>query len=134
MLRNYLKTALRNISKQKVFSFINIFGLTTGLICFLLIALYIFDELTYDRFHKNGSSVYRIVETKRSEQGKETKVISVAYNISEALKTDAPEVTTTTRFSMVGRSNIMNNENDKVFYESFFVADNTFMKVFSFPV
>ena len=51
MLKNYLKISWRNLMKNKVFSFINIFGLTVGLTSFLLIALYVFDELTYDRFH-----------------------------------------------------------------------------------
>jgi putative ABC transport system permease protein len=63
MLRNNLKIAYRNLRKQKVFSFINLFGLTVGLSCFLLIALYIFDELTYDGFHKKADSIYRVVET-----------------------------------------------------------------------
>ena len=52
MLKNYFKIALRNLWKNKTYSVINILGLTLGLVCFLLIALYVFDELTYDGFHK----------------------------------------------------------------------------------
>jgi putative ABC transport system permease protein len=59
-----------------------LFGLTVGLSCFLLIALYIFDEMTYDGFHKKGDHIYRVVETKTSAAGKEIKVVSVAANIS----------------------------------------------------
>src|SRR5215212_4358535 len=104
MFSNYLKIAWRNLKKNRIYSFINIFGLTVGLAAFLLIALYIFDELTYDRFHKNTDSIYRIVENKTSEAGKESKVISIAYNISDRAKKDLPEVEQATRFSILGRS------------------------------
>ncbi|MGI8583111.1 MAG: ABC transporter permease, partial [Chitinophagaceae bacterium] len=134
MYRNYLKTAFRNLKKQKAFSFINLFGLTTGLTCFLLIALYLFDEFTYDSFHKKAYSIYRVVETKTSEGGKETKVVSVAANIAERAKKEFPEVAAATRFSMLGRSNISNTENTNVFYESYYLADASFFKIFDFPV
>ena len=50
MFKNYFKTAVRNLWKHKTFSFINIIGLTIGLTSFILIALFIFDELTFDRY------------------------------------------------------------------------------------
>jgi putative ABC transport system permease protein len=134
MFGNYVKIAFRNLWKQRIFSFINLFGLTTGLTCFLLIALYIFDEMTYDAFHKKAGSIYRVVETKTSPGGKETKVVSVAANIANTAKKDFPEVSEASRFSMLGRSNISNTENQKVFYESFFVADASFLKIFDFPL
>jgi len=74
MLKNYIKTAWRNLMKNKIFSFINIFGLTTGLTCFLLIALYVFDELSFDRFHKNADNIYRVIEDRVSPEGKHTKI------------------------------------------------------------
>lgn len=134
MLRNYLKLAWRNLKKNRIYSFINIFGLTAGLAAFLMISLYIFDELTYDRFHKNGDSIYRVLENRTSATGKESKVVSVAYNISEHAKKDFPEVANTTRFSMLGRVNLRNAENATVFYESYFIADEPFLQVFGFPV
>src|SRR5258705_1456143 len=134
MIKNYLKIAFRSLKKQKVFTFINLFGLTTGLACFLLIALYIFDELTYDRFHKKADSIYRIVETKTSAEGKESKVVSVAASIAPRLKKDFPEVLDATRFSMLGRSNISNAENKNIFYESYYLADASFLKIFDFPI
>src|ERR1700750_2373287 len=110
MLRNYFKIAWRNLGKHRIYSFINIFGLTVGLAAFLLIALYIFDELTYDTFHKDANSIYRVVEHKTSAAGKESNVVSVAFNISEKAIKDLPEVEQATRFSMLGRSNISNDE------------------------
>lgn len=60
MFRNFLKIAWRNLIKNKVFSFINIAELAIGLSCFLLIALYVMDELNYDRYNINADRIYRI--------------------------------------------------------------------------
>src|SRR5690242_5908197 len=60
MLKNYFKIAFRNISRNKIYSFINIAGLSLGLACAMLIILYVKDEVSFDRFHKNGKNIYRI--------------------------------------------------------------------------
>ncbi|HWJ29304.1 MAG TPA: ABC transporter permease, partial [Flavisolibacter sp.] len=60
MFRNYFKVAVRNLWKNKTFSFINVLGLATGLCCFLLIALYVMDELSYDRYNEKADRIYRI--------------------------------------------------------------------------
>ena len=67
MLLNYLKIAYRNFVKQKVYSIVNIGGLAIGLTCFILIFLYIQDELSYDRFHSKSDRTYRLVEHFESE-------------------------------------------------------------------
>ena len=61
MFRNYFKTAFRNLRRNKVYSFINIVGLSLGLACAMLILLYVKDEVSYDQFHKNVGNIYRIV-------------------------------------------------------------------------
>ena len=61
MFKNYFKIAWRNLVKSKVFSFINIFGLTIGLVCCMLISLYIQHELSYDTYHANKDRIYQIV-------------------------------------------------------------------------
>ena len=61
MFNNYLVITLRNLWKNKIFSFINIAGLSIGLACAMLIVLYTRDEVSYDRFHKNKSQIYRVV-------------------------------------------------------------------------
>lgn len=126
MIKNYLKIAWRNIRKHKSYTFINLFGLTTGLACFLFIALYLFDELTYDAFHKDASHIYRLVEQRTSATGKETKVASVAYNIGGRIKTALPGTTEACRITWFGRVNINNYENSKVFYEDYTVANGSF--------
>ncbi len=60
MFRNYLNVAFRNILKYKFFSAINILGMTIGVAAFLLIILFINDELSYDRFHANADRIYQV--------------------------------------------------------------------------
>lgn len=61
MIRNYIKIAWRNLRKNKLYSFVNIFGLTTGLVACMLIGIYVWNELTYDRFHENADRIVRVV-------------------------------------------------------------------------
>jgi len=60
MINNYFKIAWRNLVKNRIFSLINIVGLAIGLACFIMIALYVTDELSYDRHFKNADRIYRI--------------------------------------------------------------------------
>jgi putative ABC transport system permease protein len=66
MFYNYIKIAIRNLKRNKIYSFINIAGLSIGLACCMLILLYNKDEVSYDRFHKNASVIYRITSKNRS--------------------------------------------------------------------
>lgn len=134
MFTNYLKIAWRNLRKHSIYSFINIFGLTAGLTAFLLIALYIFDELTFDTFHSDVNSIYRLIEHKTSPAGKQSDVVSVAYNLSEKAEKDFPEIELAGRFSMLGRVNVVNDENTNVFYEAYNLSDESFLKILDFPV
>ena len=60
MLKNYLKTSLRFLSKNKTYSFINIFGLALGTLCCVYIILYVADQYSYDKYQKNPENIYRI--------------------------------------------------------------------------
>ena len=66
MLKNYLKIAFRNLSRNKLYSSINIFGLAAGLAVCLLIMLYILDEKSYDQHHKDGDRIYRLAYRSRN--------------------------------------------------------------------
>ena len=69
MLKNYFKVALRSLKKHKGFSFINILGLSVGLTCCILIGLYIKEEMSYDKFHKNADNIYRFTREFKSQDG-----------------------------------------------------------------
>ena len=70
MIKNYIKIAFRNLARNKAFSFINIFGLAVGLATCLLIMLYIFDESSYDKHHKDGDRIFRIVSKNAKGEGR----------------------------------------------------------------
>ena len=120
--------------KNKIFSFINIFGLTIGLTSFLLIALYIFDELTFDSFHKNANNIYRVVENKTTSEGKESKNAGAGFQVSEKARASFPEIETVVRLATLGRRNISNTENTNVFYEPFTIANPGFLTTFDFKL
>src|SRR5258705_12802063 len=75
MIKNYFKTAWRNLTKNKVFSLINILGLTIGITVCMMIYLFIMNEFSVDRFHKNKDHIYRVMRGAAIDD----KSISVAY-------------------------------------------------------
>ncbi len=135
MFKTYFKTAWRNLMKNKTFSFINIAGLTIGLTSFLLIALYIFDELTFDRFHKNADNIYRTVENRTFAGEKATRTTGAGFQVSERTKAEIPAIKDAARLSIYGRANVAPGDNKtNVFYEDYIVANPGFLTVFSFPL
>ncbi|MGN6402369.1 MAG: ABC transporter permease [Flavisolibacter sp.] len=134
MLKNYLKTAFRTFIRNKLYTTVNIAGLTFGLSCFLLIGLYIFDELTYDQQHSKGDRIYRVIEHK-TVNGASTTIAGAGYKLAEESKKSIPAVENTTRMQRMGRANILNPENPANFFqETVTVADNQFLQIFDFPL
>jgi len=135
MFKNYFKTAIRNLWKHKIFTFINILGLTIGLTSFILIALYIFDELSFDRLHKNAANIYRVVESKTSQDGGSSRRSGTGFQVSARAKTGLPEIKDAARISAFGRVNVISGDNkSNVFYEDFIAGNPGFLNVFSFPL
>lgn len=135
MFRNYCKAAVRNLWKNKIFSAINITGLTVGLTSFMLIALYIFDEMTYDRSHQNSENIYRVVENNTSAGGEMTRRAGTGAQVSIRAKADFPEVKDVARISTYWRAEIKTGDHKaKVFHEYFIAANPGFLNVFSFPL
>ena len=81
MFKNYLKSALRNIRKNKLFSFINILGLSLGIATFFMIMLYVQDELSYDRFNKNADNIVRVVFQANLNGGKINESVSIVIKL-----------------------------------------------------
>ncbi|MDZ7646862.1 MAG: ABC transporter permease [Cytophagales bacterium] len=99
MIRNYLKTAVRIMLRQKGYSLINIAGLSLGVAASLLIILYVVDELSYDRFHANATSIYRI-GFKGRLQGNDFNMASSPAPVAEAIAREIPEVKAVVRFGL----------------------------------
>jgi putative ABC transport system permease protein len=126
MLKNYFKIAYRNLLRQKGYSFINIFGLATGMACSILILLWVQDELSYDRFHANAENVYRI-----TVEVNDLKAAISPAPLGRALEAGMPEVKKTTR---VKEAESLFEAGGKKFQEKqVFYADSTFFDLFSFP-
>jgi putative ABC transport system permease protein len=135
MFKNYFKTAVRNLMKYKFISFINLFGLTVGLACCLLITTYILNELSYDRYNKNAKNIYRI---ERTFLNAETGALSlqlgaVAPPFGPLLENDFKNIQQVTRLLPISSIPVKYGEN--IFNENglFFAEQNVF-KVFDFKV
>jgi len=129
MISNYIKIALRNLIRFKAYSAINIAGLAVGMACCILILLYVFDELSYDRFHKKADRIYRI--TVNGVLGDNSFNAAVtAPPLRNVLLEEYPEVEAATRFRSFGFPVL--RYGDKVFSEErFFWVDSTFFDVFT---
>ncbi len=132
MIINYLKLAIRHISKNKGYVFINIMGLAVGIACFVLIGLFVLEEISYDSFHEQKDRIYRLIlDGKIGEQ--ELKVANTSPPMGEALVDEIPEIINAARLDSWNESPIMID--DKVFIEDhFMLADSTFFDIFSFPL
>ena len=133
MFQNYFKTALRTLFRNKLYSTLNIAGLTFGLSCFFLIGLYLFDELTFDQQHTKADRIYRVVEHK-TVNGEATVVAAAGFKLAEESKKVISAVENTTRVARIGRANLLNPENPVNFQETITVTDENFLEVFDFPL
>jgi putative ABC transport system permease protein len=131
MYKIYLKIALRNLWSNKSFSFINISGLAVGLAACVLIMLYVLDEMSYDRHHKEGHNVYRIASEVSAE-----KWVAVPAPLAQALEKDFPEVALTTRllrFPGAEKMLLKHEESQKQFFETnAYYVDSTFFEIFTY--
>jgi putative ABC transport system permease protein len=109
-------------------------GLTFGISCFLLIGLYLFDELTFDEQHSRADRIYRVIENK-TVNGEATIIAAAGYKLAEESKKSIAEVENTTHMQRMGRANILSSENPANFFqETVTVADENFLQIFDFPL
>jgi putative ABC transport system permease protein len=131
MLRNYFKVAIRNITRYKFYSAINLLGMTIGLTACLIILLYIVDELSFDKFHRNAERIYQVgLHAKISDQ--DILVANTCPPMGPALVQEVPEVEAMTRIApYYGEPSIKYEE--KVFAENkVFYVDSNFFEFFDF--
>ncbi|HET9054969.1 MAG TPA: ABC transporter permease, partial [Cyclobacteriaceae bacterium] len=135
MFVNYLKVAFRNILKHKFFSFINILGMTTGVTACLLIALYIADELSYDRFHHHAGRIYQ-VGLHAKIGGQDITTSTTCPPMAEAFVKEIPGVEQSTRLATVWGSGVVKYEPGNLMFteELLYYADSNFFNFFSFKL
>ncbi len=129
MITNYFKIALRNLIRYKGFSFINILGLTIGVTGCLLIGLFVWDELQYDKFIKDGNNIYRLYQQQENDAG-----VSASANtppiFAPYVTRQFPEVEVTTRLLMWPGKMLMERGENRAYEEKGFIADSTFFSMF----
>lgn len=132
MLANYFKVALRNLRRQKGHAFINITGLSVGIACCLLIMLYIFDEVGYDRYHEKADRIFRVVMDAQVAGDKLDDPVT-AVPMARTLVDRFSEVEAASRLEQ--RSGVMVRYEDKSFREDrVFFADSSMFDILSIPL
>ncbi len=134
MIRNYFKIAWRNLMKYKFISFINLFGLTVGLTCCLLITTYIVNELSFDRYNKKAENIYRVTRSFNNSEGVVSLNLStISPPFGYYFPTDFPEIKEMTRLLNNGTTPL--KYQDKLINEpDVYFADEHLFDVFTLPV
>ncbi len=130
MLRNYLTVAFRSLRRDKANSLINVFGLSLGILCCVLIALFVNDEWTFDRFHTKVDRIYRAWV--KEDWGEKQLFINTVtpFPLGPALKDNFPEVESMVRVNTLGAQV---RQGSVVYPETITVGGQDFFKVFDFP-
>ncbi len=131
MLKNYIITAIRNLWRNKFFSFINIFGLSIGISCCMLIFLYAKDEVSFDRFHEKKDKIYRVVTEIRSPDGKVNKESSTGMAQGPRFDANLPEIEDAVRMEL---TDFHVKQGAEVVEQSALFVDERFFSMFSFPL
>lgn len=131
MLQNYIKIAFRNLYRNKVYSFINILGLALGMAVCLIIMLFIYDELSYDRYNEKSERIVRVVFRASINDGKINEA-NVMPPTAQVLKNDYPEVLEATRLQQYGSPTIL-YDGKKFKENAFALVDSNFFQVFTLP-
>jgi len=133
MLNNYIRISLRHIWHNKLYSFINVFGLAIAITCVLLAVLYIKEERSYDKFHEKKQNLYRILTSRTDYKGNRGTVAGTGQPQGPAFKEAVPEIADYTR--VLGgdiRGDVIGN--DKTLNLQMLFADESFFNLFSFPL
>jgi putative ABC transport system permease protein len=134
MFKSYFIMGWRNLWKSKLYSTLNVLGLTFGMVCFLLIGLYVYDELNFDTQHSEGDRIYRVITHEKNPNNEATTVAAAGYMLAEEAPRALPEVEMTTRMQRSGRRNLVDPENPVHVQETITIADEYFLQVFDFPL
>ena len=129
MLKNYIKTALRNLFRHKGYTFINIFGLATGIVCCLLILVYVQDELSYDKYHQKADRIYRIVNL-GVIRGNHIEMPLVSGPWGPAMVQEFPEVLKAVRIKPPDSRWVISYKEKKFPEKGMYFADPAFLEVF----
>jgi len=131
MFKNYIKVAIRNLKNSKLYSFINITGLSVGIACCMLIFLYIKYEMSYDRYNKNAGQIYRLTEILHLPKEDNARAVT-APPMAPLLQASLPEIRKTVRINFSQR--VLSYKESKLYDAKVIYADSTLFDIFTFPM
>ncbi len=136
MLKNFILVSWRNILKQRLYSIINLVGLTVGITCFLSIYLYLDDELSYDRFHKEYEKIYRLSYERKNDDGSVEVMGTSGSNWGPRFEERIPEVEAQLRLTHSGYPGYVKriNETEAFMEPKFYWASDSYFEFFSYPL
>jgi putative ABC transport system permease protein len=132
MIKNYFKTAWRNLWKNKIYSTINVVGLSIGMAACIAILLFVFYERSFDKFHTKN--IYRLNEVQKFEGMVAAQKVALSmYPMAPTLKTDFPEIKNYTRINGAGKVPLNYGEK-KIYIDRVCYVDSTFLQIFDFKL
>ena len=135
MIRNYLKVTFRNMARNKLFTFINIFGMSISLACCIILFIYTKNELNFDRYH--GSDIYRLTSNLKQKEGEVFKTATSSIPIAPVIKDEIPEIlqaARTTGSELFGGKNVITYEGNSWFIEDGYIADTALFGILKFDI
>ena len=133
MIKNYCKILFRHMKKNVGISMIHVACLTTGMICTILVFLWVFDEMAFDRFNEHADRITRVVEEFHGPDGS-FKVTYLPFPLLPTLKQEYPEILRFTRFTFGHGRKLVSREDNRFYEERFGYADPEIVHIFSFPL
>ena len=133
MYKNYLKIAFRNLIKHRMYAFLNVAGLAIGLTCFILIMLFVRDELSFDSYPEHADDIYRIALDIKTSQG-EQKTAQSPTAWGSVMEDEYPEVVNFTRFKPPQLKWLVGYDDIRFYEKNWTFSDSTVFEMFSMPL
>jgi putative ABC transport system permease protein len=131
MIKNYFKSAWRSLKQNQLLSFVNIAGLSIGLTCVILILLFVKDEWSFDKFHKNGANIYRLVQTTTDTSGRERRSGNTGVPHGPVFATEVPEIK---NFCRIKGWKMTTKKGNEGILSTVLFADPSVFKIFTLDV
>lgn len=132
MFKNYLKTSFRNLFRHKSYTFINVLGLTVGLVTSIFILLWIIDELSFDNFHSNADRIFKVMVNNTYPDGKIETYPATPAKLKDAIVEEIPEVELAAQYSF--ETELLVKHDTIAYHEVGIYADPTLFQILSFPI
>src|SRR6056297_2065173 len=130
MIRNYFNTAIRRLLRNKSISVINILGLAFGMATAIVILLFVFHELSYDKYHTKKDRIYRVIQENKAHN---MHMARAPYPLAEVLRNEYPQIEKSARMVKLHKTLVKKGDN-RIQEQNFFCAENSLFEILTIPV